>query len=581
MKISHKILGAIFAMSVGLVACSEDFLERPPLGTLNEGTLQSADGVELLCTSAYGALHSPNAREWFNTFSGGGCNGWLYSDVRSDVAYKGGGGIADCANFHAMEVFNGVYPQHGHIDGKWFNLYSSVQRAQSALRVLNNLTDEEFPERKSRIGEMKFLRSLFFFDLQRLFNRIPYFDENVAIGEYVDISNVEYTREELLDKIAADLGEAATLLPEYQNEVGRVNRYAAKALQAKVLLYRAYEHDASYSVKNINQEVLEDVVSLCNELEGHYSLLADFQHLDLIAFDNGVESVFEIQFSHDDGTTLHRTSWMYALCSPTAAKYAGCGFFQPSQNLANSYRTDENGLPLLDDYNSVSIITREDGLNNNVDPRLDFVVGRPGIRWKTYTTEAYGDNWVRDAGTYGKFGCKRHLISPEDPAMWELGMCDLNWDIIRYADVLLWKAEALIELDRHAEALPIINQIRERAKKSSYVKDWTNPTANAAKYVIDTYKDGVNCTWTKEFARKALRHERKIEFAMEGDRFFDLVRWGVAADVMNEYFAAERMHRPYMGEATFTHGKDEYLPIPSAQIELSHGLYQQNPFYNN
>lgn len=581
MKISYKILGAIFAMSVGLVACSEDFLERPPLGTLNEGTLQSANGVELLCTSAYGALHSPNASEWFNTFSGGGCNGWLYSDVRSDVAYKGGGGIADCANFHAMEVFNGVYPQHGHIDGKWFNLYSSVQRAQSALRVLNNLTDEEFPERKSRIGEMKFLRSLFFFDLHRLFNRVPYFDENVAIGEYVNISNVEYTREELLDKIAADLGEAAELLPEYQNEVGRVNKYAAKALQAKVLLYRAYEHDDSYSVKNINRTILEQVVSLCNELEGHYSLLADFQHLDLIAFDNGVESVFEIQFSHDDGTTLHRTSWMYALCSPTAAKYAGCGFFQPSQNLVNSYRTDENGLPLLDDYNSVSIITREDGLNNNVDPRLDFVVGRPGIRWKTYTTEAYGDNWVRDAGTYGKFGCKRHLISPEDPAMWELGMCDLNWDIIRYADVLLWKAEALIELDRHAEALPIINQIRERAKKSSYVKDWTNPTANAAKYVIDTYKDGVNCTWTKEFARKALRHERKIEFAMEGDRFFDLVRWGVAADVMNEYFAAERMHRPYMGEATFTHGKDEYLPIPSAQIELSHGLYQQNPFYNN
>lgn len=581
MKISYKILGAIFAMSVGLVACSEDFLERPPLGTLNEGTLQSADGVELLCTSAYGALHSPNAHEWFNTFLNGGCNGWLYSDVRSDVAYKGGGGIADCANFHAMEVFNGVYPQHGHIDGKWFNLYSSVQRAQSALRVLNNLTDEEFPARKSRIGEMKFLRSLYFFDLQRLFNRIPYFDENVAIGEYVDISNVEYTREELLDKIATDLGEAAELLPEYQNEVGRVNKYAAKALQAKVLLYRAYEHDDSYSVKNINRTILEQVVSLCNELEGHYSLLADFQHLDLIAFDNGVESVFEIQFSHDDGTTLHRTSWMYALCSPTAAKYAGCGFFQPSQNLVNSYRTDENGLPLLDDYNSVSIITREDGLNNNVDPRLDFVVGRPGIRWKTYTTETYGDNWVRDAGTYGKFGCKRHLISPEDPAMWELGMCDLNWDIIRYADVLLWKAEALIELDRHAEALPIINQIRERAKKSSYVKDWTNPTSNAAKYVIDTYKDGENCTWTKEYARKALRHERKIEFAMEGDRFFDLVRWGVAADVMNEYFAAERMHRPYMGEATFTHGKDEYLPIPSAQIELSHGLYQQNPFYNN
>lgn len=581
MKISHKILGCLFAMSIGMVACSEDFLERPPLGTLNEGTLATVDGVELLCTSAYGALHSPNASAWFETFLGGGCNGWLYSDVRSDVAYKGGGGIADCANFHAMEVFNGVYPQHSHIDGKWFNLYSSVQRAQSAIRVLNGLTKEEYPERDSRLGEMKFLRSLYFFDLQRLFNRIPYFDEKVPIGEYEKISNVEFTREELLDKIAKDLEEAVTLLPEFQKEIGRVNKYAAKALQAKVLLYRAYEHDDSYSVKNINKKILEKVVSLCDELEGKYQLLADFQHLDLIAYDNGAESVFEIQFSHNDGTTLHRTSWMYALCSPTAAKYAGCGFFQPSQTLANSYRTDANGLPLLDDYNSVSIITREDGLANNVDPRLDFVIGRPGIRWKTYTTEPYGDNWVRDAGTYGKFGCKRHLISPEDPAMWELGMCDLNWDIIRYADVLLWKAEALIELGREDEALPIINKIRQRAKNSAYVKDWTDNTKNAAKYVIGLYEDGVNCDWTQDYARKALRHERKIEFAMEGDRFFDLVRWGVAAEVMNEYFQAERAHRPYMGEALFTHGKDEYLPIPSAQIELSRGSYKQNPYYNN
>ena len=232
------------------------------------------------------------------------------------------------------------------------------------------------------------------------------------------------------------------------------------------------------------------------------------------------------------GPRLNRSS----ICSPTAAKYAGCGFFQPSQTLANSYRTDANGLPLLDDYNSVSIITREDGLANNVDPRLDFVIGRPGIRWKTYTTEPYGDNWVRDAGTYGKFGCKRHLISPEDPAMWELGMCDLNWDIIRYADVLLWKAEALIELGREDEALPIINKIRQRAKNSAYVKDWTDNTKNAAKYVIGLYEDGVNCDWTQDYARKALRHERKIELAMEGDRFFDLVRWGVAAEVMNEYF---------------------------------------------
>ena len=566
---------------LALVSCNKDFLERPPLGSISEGSLKTKEGVELLCTSAYGALESPNADAWFNTYQAGGCNGWLYSDVRSDIAYKGGGGIADCANFHAMEVFTGVYPQHGHINGKWFNLYCSLQRANSALVVLKRMTKEEFPERDSRIGEMRFLRAYFFFELQRLFNRIPYFDENTEIGDYVSIYNREFTREELLDKIADDLAEAAKLLPENQQEIGRANKFTAYALQAKVLLYRAYEQGVDYDVVNINTEKLEQVVALCDKLDGHYALLSDFQNLDKIEYDNGDESVFEIQFSHDDGTVLHRTSWFYALCSPTAAQYAGCGFFQPSQSLANSYRTDANGLPLPDSFNDVAIITVADGKANTVDPRLDFVVGRVGVRWKTYTTSAYNTAWCRDAGTYGTFSCKRHLISPEDPRMWNLGMCDLNWKLIRYADVLLWKAEALIELGRQDEALPLINQIRRRAKNSSYVTDWDDPSQPAAHYLINEYKPGENCTWTQDYARKALRFERKLEMAMEGERFFDLVRWGVAGEVMNDYFNYERTVRPYMGEAVFTHGKDEYLPIPSDQIELSHGLYTQNPYYNN
>ena len=566
---------------LALVSCNKDFLERPPLGSISEGSLKTKDGVELLCTSAYGALESPNADAWFDTYQAGGCNGWLYSDVRSDIAYKGGGGIADCANFHAMEVFTGVYPQHGHINGKWFNLYCSLQRANSALVVLKRMTKEEFPERDSRIGEMRFLRAYFFFELQRLFNRIPYFDENTEIGDYVSIYNREFTREELLDKIADDLAEAAKLLPENQPEIGRANKFTAYALQAKVLLYRAYEQGVDYDVVNINTEKLEQVVTLCDKLDGHYALLSDFQNLDKIEYDNGDESVFEIQFSQDDGTVLHRTSWFYALCSPTAAQYAGCGFFLPSQSLANSYRTDANGLPLPDSFNDVAIITVADGKANTVDPRLDFVVGRVGVRWKTYTNSAYNTAWCRDAGTYGTFSCKRHLISPEDPRMWNLGMCDLNWKLIRYADVLLWKAEALIELGRQDEALPLINQIRRRAKNSAYVTDWDNPSQPAANYLINEYKPGENCTWTQDYARKALRFERKLEMAMEGERFFDLVRWGVAGEVMNAYFKYERTVRPYMGEAVFTHGKDEYLPIPSDQIELSHGLYTQNPYYNN
>lgn len=573
-----RFLAPLFLLSA--VAC-EDFLDHRPKGSLNDGTLATPEGVELLCTSAYGALHSPDAGKWFDTFNNGGCNGWLYSDVRSDIAYKGGGGIADCADFHAMEIFIGVYPQHGHINGKWCNLYSAVQRANSALRVLNNLSENDYPQKNIRIGEMKFLRSYFFFELHRIFGRIPYFDEKVGIGEYTEISNVKYTRDQLLGHIAQDLQDAIDALPELQKEVGRVNKNAARALKAKVLLYRAYKHNDEYDVVEIDKQMLNEVVNLCDELEGSYSLMPDFQDLDKISSDNGVESVFEIQFSHNDGTDLHRTSWFFALCSPTAAQYAGCGFFLPSQSLVNSYRTDENGLPFFEESNDVNIITKDDGYKNNVDPRLDFVVGRQDIRWKTYTDAPYSTAWCRDAGTYGTFSSKRHLISPEDPDMWNLGMSDLNWKLIRYADVLLWKAEALVELERESEALPLVNQIRNRAKNSAWVKDWTNPSNYAASYKIGLYEDGVNCTWTQDYARKAVRFERKIELAMEGDRFFDLVRWGVAADVMNDYFDFERTVRPYMGEAVFTHGKDEYLPIPSSQIELSHNLYKQNPGYNN
>lgn len=577
----HNISFIIFAALLAMTSCSKDFLQRPPKGSLNESTLGSAEGAELLCTAAYGALHSTNADQWFMTFSTGGANGWLYSDVRSDIAYKGGGGIADCSNFHAMEVFDGVYPQHEHINGKWFNLYCAVQRAQSALRVLNSIPEDDWSERNVRIGEMKFLRAMYFFDLQRIFNRIPYFDENVEIGDYVNISNVEYTRDELLGLIAEDFTSAASLLPDVQKDKGRATRYAALAMEAKVNLYRAYRQGDDYSVTEIVPELLEKVVELCGKIEGKYSLLPDFQQLDQIEYDNGAESLFEIQFSVDDGTELNRTSWMYALCSPCAAQYAGCGFFQPSQSLVNSYRTGVDGLPMPDNFNDVDIMTREDGMNNNVDPRLDFVVGRPDVRWKTYTDAPYAENWVRDATTYGKYSCKRHLISPEDPRMWNLGMCDLNWKLIRYADVLLWKAEALIELGRQDDAVSLINEVRRRARDSRYVTDWNDSSVPAAKYVIDLYRPGENCTWTQEYARKALRMERKLELAMEGERFFDLVRWGVAADVMNAYFEKESHLRPYMGDAKFTHGKDEYLPIPSAQIELSHDLYQQNPRYNN
>src|SRR5690606_1577348 len=257
----------------------------------------------------------------------------------------------------------------------------------------------------------------------------------------------------------------------------------------------------------------------------------------------------------------------------------------PSQNLVNSFKTNASGLPAMDSYNNSNLMTVQDGLNTFVDPRLDFTVGLLGVRWKNYNAAPYSESWAREPATYGYYSCKKFLLSPESPYMvngWPWGGSALNFQIIRYADVLLWKAEALIELGRQMEALPIINTIRQRAKNSEYVLAWNNTsnTDYAANYQIALYEDGVNCNWTQDYARKALRFERKLELAMEGERFFDLVRWGVAEETLNDYFAKEKSLRTYLQNAKFVKGRDEYFPIPQAQINFSGGLYQQNPGYN-
>ena len=267
--------------------------------------------------------------------------------------------------------------------------------------------------------------------------------------------------------------------------------------------------------------------------------------------------------------------------------YHGDGFFLPSQDLINAYQTDENGLPVFDyqsrpDYGVVNFIDEQhQTLSNtepNVDPRLDFVVGRPTITYKTWR-ETPCQSWVRDRGVYGHNCAKRFWVSPESPDMikgWPWGASELNWQIIRYADLLLYKAEALIELGEDLEtARQLINRVRQRAMDSEYVKDFNNPEKDAANYKIGLYPaEG----WTQDYARQALRTEMRLEKALEGERFFDLVRWGIAKDVMTRYFEAEKDQRVYYQVAKFDAG-EEYFPIPVAQYNFSLGRYTQNYGY--
>ena len=574
----------ILVLLLSSTACKKDFLDSKPRGKLSDELLNTPEGIESLIISAYSALAGPEGND--GTFLSPTTN-WVYGDVRAETAYKGGGGIGDLGEFNAFETFTGVYATNGLLDRKWFNLYSSVQRTNNAIRRLNAVTVEQVPLKNVRLGEMRFLRAHYFFELSRLFNQIPYFDENVATEDYVKIPNNQFTRDQILEKISGEFAAAAALLPVTQSEPGRATKYAAKSYQAKVTLYRAYKQNANNTLASVDATLLNNVVTLCDEVitNGGYQLLADFQQLSQAEFDNSKESVFAVQYSVNDGTSQGRINWSNLLNAPRGPAYSGDGFFQPSQNLVNSYKTDASGVPLLDTYNNSNLMTVQDGLNTNVDPRLDFTVGRIGIRWKNFTASPYGSDWVREPATYGPFSNKKALVSPESTFMvkgFPWGGSALNFCIIRYPDVLLWKAEALIELNRSLEAVPLVNATRTRAKNSKYVLAWNNTSSTdfAAKYTIDTYQPGVNCVWTQDYARRALRFERKLEFAMEGERFFDLVRWGVAEQVLNnEYFVKERTIRTYLQSAQFVKGRDEYFPIPQPQINFSANLYKQNPGY--
>lgn len=248
--------------------------------------------------------------------------------------------------------------------------------------------------------------------------------------------------------------------------------------------------------------------------------------------------------------------------------------------MVNAFKVDENGYPLFNTFNNENITNKKEYFaHNNWDPRLGHTVAVPGHPWK-YQTVLFDSSASRQPAVYGYFHSLKENVTTNSPglfnAFWMFN--SKNQIEVRYAEVLLWKAEILIQLGRPMEALPIINQIRERAAKSVGRLKMPNGTF-PVKYKVEPYVVGPNVKWDKEFAWNALMWEARLEMAMEGRRFFDLVRWGIAAKTLNGYLDMEKKRRPWLEVAKFTLGRDEYLPIPQAQMNWSRGLYKQNPGY--
>ncbi len=565
-----KILSTAFVLGLLTFSSCEDALDYTPTGVLSSSDLTSPTAIDGLVTAAYAAIGNGD-------MIGPIYSMWAYGSVRSDDSYKGGGGTGDVGEIDAMEHYNLVTPTMGaFVTRTWQNLFKSISRANVALRAVNTLSEANYPNKKIRLAELRFLRAHSYFTMKLLYKNIPIFDETASEQDILKVSN-NLSNEESWNKIAADFQYAIDNLPASQTELARANKLAAQAYLAKLRLYQAYEQDNNHKVTNINKTRLQEVITLTQAVisSGKYRLSSDIADNFLPETENGPESIFAIQFTVNDGTTAGRMSYEDGLNYPHgASQYGCCGFHAGSQNLVNAHTTDVNGLPNFDMFNDKIA----DLSTQTVDPRLDHTVGIDGHPYKYDNTKPFSNSWVRDAGVYGNFHTMRFQQLATSGSYFKLGPfmgTAKNYDIIRYDDVLLMQAEAYIQLGQQASALPLINQIRDRAAASTGRLKKSDGTF-ASKYNVKPYSA---TGWTQDFAFKALQWERRLEFATEGSRFFDLVRWGIAESTLNAYITKEKVRRTFLATAKFTAGRDEYLPIPQAEITFTNGLYKQNPGY--
>lgn len=581
---------------IALVACSDEFIDQPALGALSEKVVATESGVQKLLIGAYAALDAQEDRNGWATTIGGNGNAWeaspdnwIYGAVVGGTASKGSHGgdqpaIDQIAKFIAT-------PSNGFFNTKWKAAYEGVSRTNSVLKIIEQVDDISESSKQNIIGQARFLRGHYYFELKKMFNNVPWIDETTEDPNQPNDVDI-------WPMIESDFKYAFENLPETQSEFGRANKWAAGAYLAKAYLYQQKHAEAQSLFTN----VIENGVNSAGE---PYALVEHFSDNFDAATENNSETVFDIQMVANDGTnTIANSNQGQMLNFPYNSPFRCCGFFQPTQDLVNSYRTSNNGLPYLDSFNDHPV-KNDMGINSDesfspdkgpLDPRLDWTVGRRGVPFHDWGYHP-GMAWIRDQVYGGPYAPKKNIYwqatqdQYSDQSMWAPGTA-INIHIIRFADVLLMAAEAEVHAGSLEKAREYVNKVRKRAQnEDSFLYDYIDeddPMAGfdmndpAANYNISTYPTSQFSS--KEDALKAIYFERKLELAMEGHRFFDLVRWGIAEQELNRYFDYQGNITTDVRGASFTSGKSEYFPIPQAQIDLSVGkdgnpVLQQNPGY--
>lgn len=561
---SRIINTLIFLTIITVFGCKEDFLEVPPQNSLNEATLGNEAGVNAALISAYSMLDGWDG-DWGNGPWGGQGSNWLYGDIVSDDAYKGTE-PTDGPEWEAIENFIWT-PLDNDLNIKFRTDYQAISRANATLRLVQStpgLTDDF---KKAITAEAKFLRGHYFLDLYKMFKYIPYHTENDT-----DFKKSNQTEGgEFIDPIAdiiKDFTDAAADLPLTQVEKGRATKGAALAYLGKAQMFTKNYTAAKAAfdeVVNSNVYDLQDCY--------HYIFSAMGEN----GYDGKRESLFSFQASVQDGVDDgQNANFSDRLTMPHAGSPFGCcGFRQPSQNLVNAYKVDANGLPMVATFNNTNLTA-----SDPVDPRLDWNIVRLGVPVLNWDAD-YSLSWVRAPSYGGEFSNKKNLYHEGGGESSLTGwvssqLSSVNVQLMRYADVLLMLAEAEVELGGLERARELVNMVRTRAgncaqgpKQSDASKIGVpidDPGITWATYSVGTY----NSSWTDaNTARTAVRFERRLELAIEGHRFFDLRRWGIAKQVMNDYIAVEKTRRTHYAKSPGYQDKHDLFPLPQLQIDLS------------
>lgn len=572
-NILGKLTLGVFFLTVVGYSCKDSFLTVLPTGSIAKSQLTSKNGLEGALIAAYGQMSGYGTRMIHP-------NNWVWGSVRGGDANKGTD-PGDFSDINPIQRFEYITTQ-GVINDNYRGLYEGVARANSVLALLKDAQSDVTADDKKRLeAESKFLRAHYYFSLKRNYSNTPYVDESVDVGTGIEkVSNTV----DLYPKIEADFKFAYDNLPATQSAVGRANKWAAASYLAKVYMAQKKFPEA----KTLFDAIIANGVTTGGK---KYALVASFPDLYKASNDNNEESIFAVQAAANTGSVNNANAeldlnWPYN----TGPNGPGncCGFFQPSSELANSFRT-KDGLPLLDgSYNSAANRVKSDmGLQSSaaftpdageLDPRIDHTIGRRGIMFLDWQKHP-GFDWIRNQANGEPYSPKKYSYYKtdvgkfQDNSSWTPGYTALNITVIRFADILLMAAEAEIEVGSLEKAREYVNMIRTRASKTIVTQDG----APAANYKISNY----TTTWTdKAVARNAVHFERKLELALEGHRFFDLVRWGSDVADVNAYLKYENTILPNTLPASGYQAKHALLPLPQSQIDLTGAdILKQNPGY--